>query len=371
MIAIGVARGLLPIRKADDDSVLFGSGKGVVLRYAGLKALDAGGHTLASRLEVRGREIRLIVQDHGAQYPLVVDPLWTEQQELTASGSALFGISVSVSGNTAVIGAYWTTVNSNSHQGAVYVFVRSGGVWSQQQELTASDGAYNDQFGQSVSVSGDTAVIGAGGWNTYQGAAYVFVRSGGVWTQQGELTASDGALDDAFGYSVSVSGDTVAIGANESYSGPGAAYVFVGPSLGTNSLLVGSASGASSVVLSSDGAWTAAALNSFLHISAGSSSGTGNAVVAFTYDAFTGTGTRGGLPDHRRSYGHCDPGGDELSRAGSGDHAGVRGAARSSRSGGGRPRQCLHRGFRQQRNRGVERRDAAIDSTGVHGAFTS
>ena len=99
------------------------------------------------------------------------------------------------------------------------MFVRSGGRWSQQQELTASDGAADDHFGGSVSVSGDTAVIGAYQQDIQrQGAAYVFVRSGGAWSQQQELTASDGAAGDYFGVSVSVSGDTAVIGAYVKYN---------------------------------------------------------------------------------------------------------------------------------------------------------
>ena len=79
-----------------------------------------------------------------------------------------------------------------------------------------------------------------------------------------------------------------------SNGGKGAAYAFVRPTLGTNSLLVGSAGGSSSVVLAYDGVWTATSNDSFLHISAGSASATGGAVVVFTYDAFTGTGSRTG-----------------------------------------------------------------------------
>ena len=156
VISLGVTGGLTPSQKADEDGVVFGA----VLRYAGLKAVDARGHVLPSRMEVRGREIRLLVEDRDAQYPLVVDPTWTQQQELTASDGVaddLFGSAVSVSGDTAVIGA----ASKNSGRGAAYVFVRSAGVWTQQQELTASDGAPNDSFGISVSVSGDTAVVGA------------------------------------------------------------------------------------------------------------------------------------------------------------------------------------------------------------------
>jgi len=167
--------------------------------------------------------------ERAAQYSLAVAPAWMQQQELIASDGAAndsFGVSVSVSGDTAVIGAS----AKNSGRGAAYVFVLSGGLWSQQQELTASDGAAFDEFGVSVSVIGDTALIGAISKNAYQGAAYVFVLSGGVWTQQQELTASDGAAGDGFGSSVSMSGDLALIGAGgktvNSQVSQGAAYVF-------------------------------------------------------------------------------------------------------------------------------------------------
>jgi hypothetical protein len=109
VIAVGVTGGLVPAQSADKNSVLFESSKSVVLRYTGLRALDVRGRILPSRLELRGREIRLIVEGHSAQYPLIVDPLWTQQQELTASDGAAndqFGVSVSVSGDTAVIRSF-------------------------------------------------------------------------------------------------------------------------------------------------------------------------------------------------------------------------------------------------------------------------
>lgn len=209
VIALAVSGGLQPIQNTSGGAVLFESNHGVVLRYAGLQATDARGRTLPSRLQVRGSEIRLIVEDRAAQYPLVVDPTWTQQQELTASDGVVwdyFGASVSVSGDTAVIGAY----RRDNFKGAAYVFVRGGGVWSQQQELTASDGAADDVFGSSLSVSGDTVVVGAPqktvSSSAWQGAAYVFVRSGGSWSLQRELSATDGAAYDQFGFSVSVSG---------------------------------------------------------------------------------------------------------------------------------------------------------------------
>jgi nucleoside-specific outer membrane channel protein Tsx len=162
---------------------------------------------------------------------------WSQQAELTASDGAAgdnFGHSVAVSGSTAVVGAAGHTVGSNQGQGASYVFTPSGGTWSQQAELTSSDGAANDEFGNSVAVSGNTAVVGAPGHmigsNGYQGAAYVFVQSGTTWSQQAELTSSDGAANDGFGDSVAVSGSTAVVGAPDHGIGlnvdQGAAYVF-------------------------------------------------------------------------------------------------------------------------------------------------
>ena len=157
-----------------------------VLRYSGLSARDASGRGLRTWLEQRGAAILLRVDNREATYPVVIDP-FIQQQKLTASEGAAFddfGFSVSLSadGNTALIAAYGATVGSNALQGAAYVFVNSGGTLSQQQKLTASDGAASDSFGVSVSLSadGNTALIGANyakvGANAAQGAAYVFVN---------------------------------------------------------------------------------------------------------------------------------------------------------------------------------------------------
>jgi len=159
---------------------------------------------------------------------------WTQQAKLMASdaqSSDRFGGSVAVSGDTAVIGASNADAGG-SGAGAAYVFTRTGGSWTQQAKLMASDAQANDNFGYSVAVSGDTAVIGApyedtGGSDA--GAVYVFTRTGGSWTQQAKLMASDAQANDNFGYSVAVSGDTAVIGARleaTGGSGAGAAYVF-------------------------------------------------------------------------------------------------------------------------------------------------
>jgi hypothetical protein len=163
---------------------------------------------------------------------------WSQKAQLTSSDGAAkdsFGHSVAVSSRTVVVGASLKTFGSNTLQGAAYVFVPSGDKWSQQTEVTASDGTENDQLGDSIAVSGGTIVAGAPGHtidsNTYQGAAYVFVQSGTSWSQQAELTASDGAKTDSFGGSVAVKGTTAVVGAAfhtvGSHTQQGAAYVFV------------------------------------------------------------------------------------------------------------------------------------------------
>ncbi len=165
---------------------------------------------------------------------------WTQQQKLTAvDGSAFdfFGFSVAISGDTAVIGTL-QDVGSVFQQGSAYVFVRSGNTWTQQQKLLANDGAFGDSFGNSVAILGDTALIGSAGdtsgSNTHQGSAYVFNRSGTVWTQQQKMTATDGAAEDSFGASVALTGDVSIIGSLGDTIGSnpsqGSAYVF-SPSL--------------------------------------------------------------------------------------------------------------------------------------------
>ncbi len=209
-----------------------------VLRYSGLCAHDAAGKGLRAWLEQRGTALLLRVDDREATYPVVIDP-FIQQKKLIASGGAAkdyFGdlVCLSADGNTALIGA----CGVNAEQGAAYVFVRSGETWSELQKLTASDGTKGDDFGISVWLSsdGNTALIGAClatvGTNTGQGAAYVFVNSGGTWTQQQKLTASDGAASDNFGLTVTLGGEdgntalvsaSATVGAN---AAQGAAYVF-------------------------------------------------------------------------------------------------------------------------------------------------
>ncbi len=152
-----------------------------------------------------------------------------------------FGQSISVSGNTVVVGAQFATVGSNSFQGVAYLFTEPGSGWpsnlTQTADLTASDGAAGDDLGCSVAVSGNTVVVGASDaevgvfWS--QGAAYLFTEPGSAWanmTQTAKLTASDGASNDQFGTAVAIDGNTVVAAAPyatvKGNQNQGAAYVF-------------------------------------------------------------------------------------------------------------------------------------------------
>ena len=159
---------------------------------------------------------------------------WTQEVKTLPSDGAAgdqFGNSVSISGDYAVMGARYDDDNGSS-SGSAYVFKRTGPSWVQEAKLLSSDGAADDWFGFSVSISGDYAVVGAFGDDdngTSSGSAYVFKRTGTSWTEEAKLLPSDGATDDWFGNKVSISGDYAVVGAwgdddNGSFSG--SAYVF-------------------------------------------------------------------------------------------------------------------------------------------------
>jgi len=145
-----------------------------------------------------------------------------QQVSLTGNSDSFFGYSVAASGNTVVVGAH----NDAGGNGAAYVYVRNGSSWTQQQELTASDGASGDQFGYTVAISGNTVLVGAANKANGQGYVYAFGRSGSTWAQQAELTSSDGAANDCFGCSLAVSGTAAFIGAPGKLGNTGGAYTF-------------------------------------------------------------------------------------------------------------------------------------------------
>ena len=166
-------------------------------------------------------------------------PPWTFEQKFTADNAGpntYFGTSVAVEGDTVVVGADSATVGTNTYQGAAYVFQRQGNSWVQVQELTASDGAAGDQFGYRVAIAGDTIVVGAFtatvDSNYNQGAAYIFTRAGDTWTESQKLISDDGGYFDDFGSAVALdpTGTIAYIGAIGATIGmnaaQGAVYVF-------------------------------------------------------------------------------------------------------------------------------------------------
>jgi hypothetical protein len=169
--------------------------------------------------------------DSGSAYIFKYDgTTWSHQQKLTASDGATgddFGYSVSISGDYAIIGAYLDD-DKGADSGSAYIFKYDGATWVQQAKLTASHGAANDQFGCSVSINGDYAIVGVQGDN-YEGSAYIFKRDGTTWSEQAILSAADGATSDLFGCSVSISGDYAIIGASgddDKGGSSGSAYIF-------------------------------------------------------------------------------------------------------------------------------------------------
>ena len=245
------------------------AGRGAALHYGGLLATDVRGRVLRSWLQLVKGHVLIHVDDHGATYPLRIDPLIQQGEKLVGDctsscvnegtgeiGEGGFGGSVAVSadGNTALVSA----PAENGKDGAVWVFTRTEGVWTEQTKLvgdctsscanegTGESAAFESggAFGSSVALSadGNTALIGGMFDNFAEGAAWVFTRSGGAWTQQGAKLIGDctsscahegtgettgpGMAGD-FGISVALSGDgnTALIGA-ENDSNNGAAWVF-------------------------------------------------------------------------------------------------------------------------------------------------
>jgi hypothetical protein len=160
---------------------------------------------------------------------------WAQKQKITSvprGVGAQFGNAVAINGGTMVVGARFDGTTA-SQAGAAYVFVLNGGTWTQQAVLLAPDGAAADKFGYSVAIGNETIVVGS-----YQddttfsngGSAYVFVRSGTSWTFQQKLTPSDGTADDEFGNAVGISGEVIVVGSHfadlPSNSQAGSAYIY-------------------------------------------------------------------------------------------------------------------------------------------------
>jgi len=252
---------------------LISLGGGAVIHYRAVWAQDARGRRLRAWLAVAAGRVSILVNDRGGTYPVRIDPFIQQGGKLVGSGGSAFasqGTSVALSGDgsTALIGA----PADNGGAGAAWVFTRTNGVWSQQGSKLVGSGAVGkaDQgFSVALSSDGNTALIGGFHDNNFAGAVWVFTRVDGVWTQQAKLVAADAIANAEQGSSVALSGD----GSTALVGGPGgvlpgapegAAWVFARTNgvWGEQAKLVGSgvapygggfAGLGSSVALSGDG----------------------------------------------------------------------------------------------------------------------
>ncbi|WP_428310801.1 GEVED domain-containing protein [Hydrocarboniphaga sp.] len=259
------------------ESLRFTAADGRRLRYEKLIATDANGRTLPSTMSAPGADrIEIAIDDSDARYPVTVDPLlvneeqaitnpadwpnyskrllgsaiamtsgtllvgapealgfgaayiftsdgsaWTLQQRLTSDNARVgdnFGSSVALSGDSALVGA----LGAHEGQGSAYVFVHSGTHWVQQARLKPSISGSGDHFGSAVSIEGDLALVG-----NRRLRAFMFARSGSIWTEQLVMTTTDGYASNTFGQAVALSGDTAIVGAPGDCQKSGSAYVFV------------------------------------------------------------------------------------------------------------------------------------------------
>ena len=232
----------------DNDAAPF-SGSAYVFRYNGVdwleeQKLNASDPSPANQLgwsvDVEGNEVlvgAISLVGSGSVYSFRFDgESWLQEQKLTPSDGAPedhFGESVSISGSRATIGAYLND-GAGLDSGAVYVFHFNGTSWVQETKLVGSDTTAGDEFGRSVSIDGNVAIISARGDDDNgmdSGSVYVFRFDGANWSQpeEAKLTASDGAPADRFGHSLAIDGNVAivgAIGVKDNGTGSGAAYIY-------------------------------------------------------------------------------------------------------------------------------------------------
>jgi hypothetical protein len=222
VLEVTVSGGLAPSLHGSGHYVsLLLPGGTPVLRHSDLFAHDARGQALPATLAVDGERIRIAIDDTDARYPLSVDPLvWGERRKIAASSGQShdeLGVAVALSGDRALVGAPFALPG-----GAAFVFERDqGGLesWGERKKLVASDAEVKDQLGFAVALSTDTALVGAFGEDgngDARGAVYLFERAQGGKDNWGELlkqTASDTENGDQYGYSVALDGDTAVVGA--------------------------------------------------------------------------------------------------------------------------------------------------------------
>jgi hypothetical protein len=190
----------------------------------------ASGDWFGGDVDISGDTIVVGAYRENEAFVFTYDPVleqWTEQQILTGSNTASgdnFGRGVTIDGDTIVVGAFFedsnaTSINgpgdnnSRSNSGAAYVFVRNDGVWTEQAYIKADNAAVDDLFGGILDLDGDTLAVGVYSRGPFDhGGAYVFQRSGETWTQQAYFEPALATTNEYFGSAISISGDLVAVG---------------------------------------------------------------------------------------------------------------------------------------------------------------
>lgn len=315
---------LKPMLAKDKEAIDFVRDKNKqILKYDKLKSWDATGQELVSKMDLNDKKLSIIVDDRNAKYPITIDPTFTQTKKLTASDAAAednFGDAVGISGDTAIVGADRDDDGALG-SGSAYIFQRNTGGdnnWGEVTKLNAADPDFSDEFGDSVAISGDTVIVGSpfdddNGSST--GSAYIFERNqGGAnnWGQVKKLNASDAFGGDSFGWSVGISGDTAIVGTPFNDE-TGSAYIFDRNNGGANNW------GEVKILTASD-----AADRDNYGISVGISGDTAVVGAAFNDDAGNGSGS---AYIYERSNGGADNWGEvkklTASNASSGDQFGI------------------------------------------------
>ncbi len=248
--SVAISANVAVVGAPDDNDAAFFAGSVYIFRFDGvgwieeakLTASDAGpihqfGWSVATTATVA--LIGAYGDDHagsltGSAYVFrFSDGQWTEEAKLIASDAAQqdeFGISVSLSGNVAIVGAS-TDPFGPANFGSAYIFRFDGNGWPQEAKLTASDAAAGDEYGWAVAIDSNVAVVGArhnADAGTSTGSAYVYRFNGANWPEEQKLLPADAAAGDTFGTSVAVSGNVAVVsatGADDSATDSGSAYV--------------------------------------------------------------------------------------------------------------------------------------------------
>lgn len=226
---------LKPVLNEYKNEITWKNDKGSeVFKYNKLLAYDSNSKILPSYLTVSGNKYSIHVDDNEAVYPIVIDPILIQETLIHAPSDpdilAKYGQSVAIDGNVAVVGSPGDNDNGDL-SGSAYIHIKDQGGpnnWGEFLKITPVGASPCELFGYSVDVSGDIIAVGANTITTTStcpsdaGVVYIFSKdAGGVdnWGEVTKITASDGAVDDLLGYDVSVNGDTVVAGAPAHYAG--------------------------------------------------------------------------------------------------------------------------------------------------------